>query len=80
MIKQKIQLIILVLLVIVGVVWLQNHSGSPEEARSGVHIATWNSSMGAVDNGANFDVQRLSFSANIWNDSKESSYITVIAD
>lgn len=76
--RKSIGLIILLLIVVVGVLWLQNHR-SPEIQHKGVVISSWNSGMGAVsENAINFDMQKLSFTANIWNDSTEQSYVKVV--
>jgi hypothetical protein len=76
--KKTIGFITVLLIVMVGAFWLQNHKWSPDIQHKGVVISNWNSGMGAVDedNLNNLDKQKLSFTATIWNDSTKQTYIT----
>lgn len=72
--KKTVGLIILI--VMVGALWLQNHKWSPDIQHKGVIISSWNSGMGAADeNTTNLDDQKLTFTASIWNDSTEQAYV-----
>jgi hypothetical protein len=78
-VRRPIALTILIVLAIGGVVWLRNYKAlSPPNPQSGVEVSSWNSGMGAVSSN-NFNEQKLSFTANVWNNTNHTVYITGVA-
>jgi hypothetical protein len=76
--RKSFALIISFVVIIGGFFWLGNFKSlSSTQPLSTVAVSNWSSGIGAVSD-TNFDKQKLSFSATVWNNTNHSVYVTSV--